>query len=136
MDHHPAPINIRAHRRLQPQRGASFGAVLIVIVLIVFFANLAVKMLPAYFTFMQVRSAISAVQEKPDVVESGPRAVLASIAQQLYINDVRSVKMDAFKVERTNDGFNLNVAYDVQQPLFYNVDVIMHFAHSEAFAKP
>jgi hypothetical protein len=124
------------HRRLKPQRGVSFGVVMIVLVLIVFFANLAVRMLPSYFTFMQVRSAIKSVREKPDVVEAGPRAVLSSISQQLYINDVRSVKMDAFKVERTNTGFNLNVAYDVQQPLFYNIDVVMHFTHSEPFDKP
>jgi hypothetical protein len=124
------------HRRLQPQRGVSFGVVMIVLVLIEFFAHLAVKMLPSYFTFLQVRSAIKSVHEKPDVIESGPRAVLSSIAQHLYINDVRSVKTDAFKVERTNKGFDLNVAYDVQQPLFYKIVVVTHFTHGEAFDKP
>jgi hypothetical protein len=124
------------HRRLQPQRGVSFGVVMIVLVLIEFFAHLAVKMLPSYFTFLQVRSAIKSVHEKPDVIESGPRAVLSSIAKQLYINDVRSVKTDAFKVARTNKGFDLNVAYDVQQPLFYKIVVVTHFTHGEAFDKP
>lgn len=75
------------HRRLQPQRGVSFGVVMIVLVLIVLFAHLAVK-------------------------------------------------TDAFTVERTNKGFDLNVAYDVQQPSFYNIDVVMHFTHGEAFDKP
>jgi hypothetical protein len=120
-------------RRLGSQRGISFGVVMIVIALIVLFANVAVTMLPSYFTFLQVRSAMASLHEKPDVVEAGPRSMLNSLAMQLSINNVRSVSTRDFKVEKTSKGLQLNVAYEVRKHLFFNIDVIMSFAHSELF---
>jgi len=122
--------------RLNPQRGASLGIVLIVIVLVVFFGNLAVNMVPVYMNFMQVKSSMAAVHAKQDVIAGGPRKIAGAISSQLYINNVRSVSSDSFDFEKTNQGWVVTVNYDVQKPIFGNVDVIMHFDHSETYLKP
>lgn len=123
-------------RRVKPQRGASFGIVLIVIVLVVFFGNLAVNMLPEYLNFMQVRASMAAVHSKEDVLAGGPRKILTAISSQLYINNVRSVSTDSFTFEKTKDGLVVTVNYDVQKHIFANVDVLMHFVNSETYQKP
>jgi hypothetical protein len=109
---------------------------LIVIVLVVFFGNLAVNMLPEYMNFMQVRSSMAAVHAKEDVIAGGPRKIAGAISSQLYINNVRSVPADSFSFEKTKQGWVATVNYDVQKPIFGNVDVVMHFAHSETYLNP
>jgi len=123
-------------KRLKPQRGVSFGIVMIVIVLIVFFGNLAVNMLPEYLNFLQVRSSMAALHTKEDVLSGGPRKMMSAISSQLYINNVRSVKNDSFSFERTKTGWLATVDYDVQKHILANVDVVMHFVHSEDYIKP
>jgi len=122
-------------RRLRSQRGASFGIVMIVITLVVFFGNLAVNMVPAYMNFMQVRSSMASLHTKHDVVDGGPRKIASAISSQLYINNVRSVPMDSFDFEKTKTGWDLTVNYDVQKHILANVDVIMHFVHTESYVK-
>jgi hypothetical protein len=122
--------------RLKPQRGASLGIVLIVVVLVVFFGNLAVTMLPEYMNFMQVKSSMAAVHAKQDVIAGGPRKIAGAISSQLYINNVRSVPADSFNFEKTKQGWVATVNYDVQKPIFGNVEVVMHFAHSETYQTP
>jgi hypothetical protein len=122
--------------RLKPQRGASLGIVLIVVVLVVFFGNLAVTMLPEYMNFMQVKSSMAAVHAKQDVIAGGPRKIAGAISSQLYINNVRSVPADSFAFEKSKQGWVATVNYDVQKPIFGNVEVVMHFAHSETYQTP
>ena len=90
-------------------------------------------MLPAYLDFMQVRSSMAAVKSKEDVVAGGPRSIMNAIMAQLDINSVRSVPSDSFKFERTREGLVLTANYDVQKPIIMNVDVVMHFVHSETY---
>lgn len=122
--------------RLKPQRGASLGIVLIVVVLVVFFGNLAVTMLPEYMNFMQVKSSMAAVHAKQDLIAGGPRKIAGAISSQLYINNVRSVPADSFSFEKSKQGWVATVNYDVQKPIFGNVEVVMHFAHSETYQTP
>jgi hypothetical protein len=118
------------------QRGASFGIVMIVITLVVFFGNLAVNMAPAYMNFLQVRSSMASLHAKHDVIAGGPQKIASALSSQLYINDVRSVPMDRFDFEKTKNGWDLTVDYDVQKHIVANVDVIMHFVHTESYVKP
>ncbi|MGB5832499.1 MAG: DUF4845 domain-containing protein [Thiohalocapsa sp.] len=123
-------------RRLRPQRGASLGIVLIVIVLVVFFGNLAVNMIPAYMTFMQVRASMASLHAKEDVIAGGPRKIMNALSSQLYINDVRTIDPKSFKIRRAKDGLELTADYEVQKHVFMNVDVVMHFVYSETYEKP
>ncbi len=103
-----------------------------VIGLVVFFVTLGIKMLPSYMTYLQVRSAMDSMQQRPEVVAQGARAIRGSLANVLYINDVRSIKMDQFQVKKTQEHIELSVDYETREHLFFNVDVVMHFAYSVA----
>ncbi|KAA6185753.1 DUF4845 domain-containing protein [Thiohalocapsa marina] len=118
------------------QRGAGLGGVLIVLALILFFASVAIKTLPAYVAYWHVRSAMQAMQERPDLIQAGPAAVLDGIARQLSIDGVEGVDRDAFEVQRTPAGFDLLLAYEVRRHLVYNLDLVLSFSHQEAFDRP
>jgi hypothetical protein len=106
------------------------GGALVVIVLVVFFATIAINMAPAYVTFMQVRSVIDGLHDKPEVVAAGRAKILRNIDSQLNIEGIRSVGTKDFQVAKGSDGLEVSVDYEVRKHLFFNVDVVMHFAHT------
>jgi hypothetical protein len=92
-------------------------------------------MVPAYMMFLQVRSSMASLHTKEDIVNAGPRKISTALSSQLYINNVRTVPQDSFSFEKTKSGWDLTVNYDVQKHIVANVDVVMHFVHTESYVK-
>lgn len=122
--------------RLRGQRGFGLGKVLVVALLVVFFVSLGIKMLPSYLSFMQVRSVMDRVVERPELAGAGPRAVLAAITRQLGIDNLRAVDKQDFSVSREGEDTLVSVDYQVQQHIGLNVDVLMYFEHSVVLPRP
>jgi hypothetical protein len=118
------------------QRGAGFGGIMIVIVLVVFFANLAIVMAPSYATFWQVRSMMDGLVERDDILAKGARGISNSLSSQLNVNSIRDLRVGDFKLERIQGGHNLILDYEVRKHLFFNVDVVMDFAHQVELKTP
>jgi hypothetical protein len=111
------------------QGGFGLAQLLIVLVLVVFFISLAIKMVPSYMTYFQVRGVMDRVVEKPEIRGAGAREVLSAIGRQLDVDGVRSVTTKDFGLERARDATMLVLDYSVQQHIGLNVDVVMHFDH-------
>ncbi len=109
---------------------------MIIAVLVVFFVKVGIAMVPAYTSFLQVRSIMDKVHERPEVVQGGVRSIRSSLVTQLGINNIKSVAVNDFKFARDPDGLLLSVAYEVRQPLVANIDVVMSFDHEVLLAKP
>lgn len=99
------------------------------LVLVVFFITLAIKMVPSYMTYFQVRGVMDRVVEKPELRRVGARQVLAAVSRQLDIDSIRSVTAKDFSLERDGDRTFLALDYSVQEHMGFNVDVLMHFDH-------
>ena len=108
---------------------------MVMLVLIVFFVTLAIKMVPSYITFAQVKSMMDALPQKPAVVTGGPRAIMNTLGTQLGIEGIRSIGTSDFKLAKTGDGLELQLDYEVRQPIVGNVDVVMRFAHTTPFPR-
>lgn len=122
--------------RVRGQRGFGLAKVLLVLLLVVFFVNLGIKMLPSYLTFLQVRSLMERVVERPELVGGGSREVLGAVRRQLGIDSLRSVDTQDFRVFRDGEEILLGVDYQVQKHIGFNVDVLMHFDHSVVLPRP
>jgi len=115
------------------QRGAGMGMVMIGLVLIVFFATVAIRMVPSYATYWQIRSVMERLHEKPEAVAGGRGTILRALDDQLYIEGIRAVGRRDFNVVKGSRGLEVSVDYEVRKHLFFNVDVIMHFTHTTVF---
>ena len=111
------------------QRGVSMIAILLIICLVIFFGAVGFTMGPSYLSFLQVRSAMDGLREKPDVIARGPGAIRSTVANQLFLNDVYSLNANQFKIEKKRGHYNLAIDYEVRKHLLANVDVVMNFAH-------
>lgn len=134
----PRPLGLSRGSRppLAAQRGFGLAKFLLAVVLVAFFVNLGIKMLPSYLTFFQVRTVMERVASRPELLGAGPRPVLEAILRQLSIDKARTVGGEDFDVERDGGETRLRVAYEVQRPIGLNVDVLMRFQHSVSLTPP
>lgn len=130
-------IVLRSHAPLPNwQRGASVGGVMIVLLLVVFFATLAIRLVPSYITFKQVKGVMDKLPEKSEVVQGGPRAIMTALSTQLGIEGIRHVSTQDFKLVKTGAGLELQVAYEAREHIVSNIDVVMSFAHTTLIPTP
>jgi hypothetical protein len=118
-------LGLSGRRRFQS--GGGFAMVMIVSVVIVFFATLAAKMGPAYMTYFQVRSAMDKVVARPDMRGENVRQVIPALLTQINLDSIYSVGKKDFKISRDGSQVLLVLDYDVQEHIGFNVDVLMHF---------
>ncbi len=119
-------------QRFSNQRGISIGPVMLIIMLVVFFATILLKTLPSYMEFWTVKSVMNSVEDRPDEVRRGPAAIRRLIMSQLQINQVSSLEESAFVIQPSpgGRGAEISVSYVVQKPMFLNIDVLMNFEHT------
>ncbi|MBB1074321.1 DUF4845 domain-containing protein [Rhodoferax sp. 4810] len=123
--------------RLTTQGGLSFVGVMMGTALAAFFGTLFFTMAPSYFTFWQVKSAMDGLQQKPELFDQGARGIIKAVTDQLYIDDVRSIKAEDFTATKSADGegIDLTIEYEDQVHIFLNVDALMHFNHTVIIKK-
>lgn len=107
-------------------RGITFLSFIIVLVVVGFFAYIAMRLVPVYQEYFSVRQAMKAVAE-----ESGPNTSPAQIRQSLSrrfdISYVESVKPQDIRVIRDARGTQLNIQYQRITPFVYNIEFLISF---------
>jgi hypothetical protein len=112
-----------------PRRQAGMTAYALLLVLLVggFFALCTVKIAPHYVDFMQLKKAMAALSSEPNAKDMTVREVNKSLQTKLTMNRMQHVGMDSFTVQETDDGLVVNLAYEIQEHLFANIDVLLTF---------
>lgn len=122
------------------QRGLSSMGWLIVILLAGFFLTLAFKMVPAYVDNIYVTDALKSLRELGSGQQGYAGVTDGEVRRHLSgyfnINNVRSDAVKSLKIERKSDRILVSMDYEVREPLFYNVDVVMRFANQFDSKRP
>ena len=109
-----------------PVRGITFLSFIIVLVVVGFFAYMAMRLVPVYQEYFSVRQAMNAVAE-----ESGPNTspaqIRAALARRFDISYVDNVKPQNIRVIRDGRGTQLNIQYQRLTPFVYNIEFLVSF---------
>ncbi len=108
------------------QGGLTLIGFVVVLGVVGFFAFLGMKLFPVYTEYYSVVQAMKAVQAEPGVANMSPQKIRESLDRRFNISYVDSVKPENIKVTRQN-GYNLNIKYEVRRPLVYNLDFVAAF---------
>jgi hypothetical protein len=109
------------------QRGASYWAVMIAILLAVLFLKGALVSWPAYWDDYMINHAI---KERLKVVDekTTPVDFKNEMAQQLQMNNIRDLKVDDIMTVSNDKGhLQVDTDYEVRREFLANVDVVMKF---------
>ena len=117
------------------QNGITLMSFLVVLVIVGFFAVVAMKLFPMYSEYYSLRGVMNDLAAQPNSATMTPAQVYADLDRRFNIAYVESVKKEHIKVVRAGRGAQLNIAYEVRRPLFGNLDVVGNFNAEQAMTR-
>ncbi|MBS0583516.1 MAG: DUF4845 domain-containing protein [Proteobacteria bacterium] len=126
---------MRARNR---QQGLSIIGFLIVLAVVGFFAYVAMLVIPAYTEYFGVVKAMKGVAEESGVANMPIEQIRGKLGFGMHLQYVgdNTVPPNAIKLNTQGGARILQVTYDKQIPLLYNVSLLLHFEHAENLGGP
>ncbi|HBG89449.1 MAG TPA: DUF4845 domain-containing protein [Stenotrophomonas sp.] len=118
-------------KKMKTQRGMTLTSFLVVLIVVGFFLYIGMKLFPMYQEYYAVRSAMKSLAKEPSVGTMAPAQIQELFFKRLYINYSDNVKPANVKFNRRDNGWTLNVNYEVRRPLVGNLDVVGKFESSQ-----
>ncbi len=109
------------------QKGITLMSFLMVLVVVGFFAMMAMKLFPMYSEYYSLKGVMKEMAASPNSGSLSLAQIQAELDRRFNIAYVSSVKKEHIKVIRAGRGSQLNIAYEVRVPLLGNLDAVGKF---------
>ena len=114
------------------QRGVSFSGLLVWVVLLIFVAIGAMKLIPAYVENAKINKIFSTIAQDPEMQTATAKAVRESYSKRAQIDDVKVIDPNDIDVVKDASGLSLSISYPVKVPLFGNASLLLDFHSSSS----
>ncbi|MBU6198447.1 MAG: DUF4845 domain-containing protein [Xanthomonadaceae bacterium] len=122
---------------MRRQHGITLIGFAIVLIVAGFFAYAAMKLIPVYTEYFGVVKSIKSLQSDPDIHNMSIEEIrrkLDTIFDVQYV-DTSDVPLNNVTLITSNGQRSLNVAYSVDKPFIYNIDLLVHFNYTVDLSK-
>ncbi len=109
------------------QAGMTGVAVMLILLVIGFFVFIGLKIFPVYMESFKVNSALDSLKSQADLGKKPTGEIVKSLLKKLQIDDVESVTKKEISIEKSKTGVTVYVDYEVVQPLFSNISLLVVF---------
>ena len=110
------------------QQGVTLIGFVLMLALVGVLAYLGMKVFPIYEQFFSVRSAMKGVASEPGVGEMDPAKIKDLFFRRLYVDYAdEDLKPENVRIERKDNGYTLQVQYEVRRPLIADLDIVGKF---------
>ncbi|TWG94543.1 uncharacterized protein DUF4845 [Luteimonas sp. J16] len=92
-----------------------------------FFVFIGIKLFPMYSEYYAVKSALKGLAAEPGVANYTPARIQQLFFRRLDISYSSHVKKEHVKIERVGAGWQVDVVYEVREPLVGNLDAVGRF---------
>lgn len=113
------------------QSGFGVFGLLVGAFLTMFFAMMAVSLLPPYLENFSVRSSISSLLSDNNILNENEKKIKKALLKKLSVSNVKSVSEDNISIQKEKEKVKIKVDYMVQAKFIKNVDFLIHFDESE-----
>ncbi|MFQ5488406.1 MAG: DUF4845 domain-containing protein [Gammaproteobacteria bacterium] len=103
---------------------------LLLLVLIGFFALLAIRLFPIYLEHYNVTASLKSLQSEAQQAPLSRKEVKDLLLRRFQINDISHLGKEQIKVESRNRGKLVTIAYEVRKPFIGNIDLVVSFKDS------
>jgi hypothetical protein len=111
------------------QQGVTLMGFVIVLIVLGFFAYMAMRLIPMYSEYSSISKALDATVQDPIINGADPRKIRDMISRHFETGYVDSVQPEDIDIKRTSDGVTLTVDYDASKPFIANLSLVGHFHH-------
>ncbi len=120
----------------QKQQGMSMASMMMVGVLVAFFAINIIKLYPAYMDDLAVKDILESVASKPGMASKKPKRIYGELDRFFQINRIDSIKPENVTFQKQDDGTVLvEINYEVRVDMYANIDAVLTFKHSAVLSK-
>lgn len=112
------------------QRGVSMFGFLLVAIVVIMFAVLAMKLVPAYIEFFSVKKILNAMGQDNEVKSMTNAEIRNSFAKRADVGYVTVVKPADLNVDRAGGNMVISTEYEYRTPLVANISLIVDFKAS------
>ena len=112
--------------------GMSKLALLIIIFSLVVFGTSALKLGPHYIDFQVIQGILERLPEGA-THKMSRKEIGEHFSKQFRVETFSVEARDIVVVERTRDQTTIRLDYEIREPLFYNIDVVLTFEDSRTF---
>lgn len=109
------------------QNGITLLGFVIVLAVVGLFAYVGMKLFPMYSEFYSVKAALKGLSNEPGIGNTDPRKIQDLFFRRLYISYSENVKPEHVKIKRVDNGWQMDVSYEVRKPVIANLDVVGKF---------
>ncbi|MCD9046007.1 MULTISPECIES: DUF4845 domain-containing protein [unclassified Luteimonas] len=119
----------------QKQKGMTLLGFVIVLSVVGFAAYILMKLFPMYSEYYSVRQAMKGLSQEPGIATQDPARIQDLFFRRLYISYSENVKKEHVKLRRIDNGWQMDVNYEIRRPLVGNLDVVGKFNASQALTR-
>jgi hypothetical protein len=111
------------------QSGITLIGFVIVLLVLGFFAFMAMKLVPSYIEYFGVKKAMTQIATSGAAdLDTMRRDLMFKMSFQ-YVDDA-TIKPKDITLDRSNNGAVLHVVYDKTIPFLYNISFLLHFENA------
>ncbi len=111
------------------QRGASTLTMLVMVLFFGALLTLLVKVGPFYLDDLTIQEAVESLDGTEGLSRMGPAQVMSLINKRLMVNNVRSLDLESFEIEKNGELVIIKLVYEKRTNLFRNLDAVVSFNH-------
>lgn len=122
---------------MRRQHGITLIGFAIVLIVVGFFAYAAMKLIPIYTEYFGVVKSVKSLQGEAGIETMSIdqiRRKLDTIFDVQYVDET-DVPLSSVTLITANGQRSLNVAYSVDKPFIYNIDLLVHFNYTADLSK-
>ena len=125
--YHDCPLPGRASEVDSRQRGMSLLYFMVMLVVCGVLGQLALQLAPVYFNNMRLTASLEGLKARPEWYAWSREDILDALRKRWEIDSVEHVTSQNVRIERDLGKTRVRVKYDVVQPFFRNVELLVHF---------
>lgn len=109
------------------QSGMSILGILIIMLMLGFFAMCIIRMTPAYLEYLSVNEIIAGVAMETDPVTDGFRDIRRKIAKIFNSNQIYLLNPDDVEIYSRDGKTYIDANYEVRLPVMWRIDAVLKF---------
>lgn len=109
------------------QGGLSLLGWIVVLIVLAVFGTAAFRMVPAYMEYNTIKSATVSLLGDSKTALMSEREIRDALGKRFVINQIDAITANDLVVSKEGGRVSVAVDYEVREPLFYNVSVVMTF---------
>lgn len=112
------------------QRGATFLGMVTILAILGAGVYAGIRLVPVFLEYTKVARVLEQVRDEHASIESSPQLIRKSLERRWDVEDIGSLGWKEIEIKKTNEGYDVRAAYEVERPFIANVYLLAKFDKS------